>query len=114
MVNASVSLEPVPGDRVHKTTGYSLNTSNILQEVPLLVVAIQLKSTSTSPTDSPVVIHLQAVLTTLSHCTNMTLTVLLHPLSKQTRTTMCHCLDKELRTLTRAFSKFQCLMMIMS
>ena len=65
VVNASVSLEPVPGDRVNKTTGCSLNTSNILQEVPLLVVAIQLKSTSTSHTDSPVVIHLQAVLITL-------------------------------------------------
>ena len=36
MVNASISLEPVPSHRVNKTTGYSLNTSNILQEVPLL------------------------------------------------------------------------------
>ena len=102
VVNASVSLEPVAGDRVNKTTGCSLNTSNILQEVPLLVVAFQLKSTSTSPTDSPVVIHMQAVLITSSLCTNMILTVLLHPLSKQTRTTMCYCLDKELRTLTHA------------
>ena len=114
MVNASVSLEPVPGDRVNKTTGCSLSTSNILLEVLLLVVAIQLKSTSTSPTDSPVVIHLQAVLITLSLCTNMTLTVLVRPLSKQTRTTICHCLDRELRTLTHAFSKLVCLMMIMS
>ena len=114
MVNASISLEPVPGDRVNKTTGCSLNTSNILQEVPLLVVAIQLKSISTSHTDSPVVIHMQAVLITLSLCTNMTLTVLVRPLSKQTRTTMCCCLDRELRTLTHVSSKLKSLMMIMS
>ena len=114
MVNASVSLEPVAGDRVNKTTGCSLNTSNILKEVPLLEVAIQLKSTSTSHTDSPVVIHLQAALITLSLCTDMTLTALLRPLSKQTRTTMYHCLDEKLRTLTHAFSKLKISKMIMS
>ena len=75
VVAVGMIQEPVPGDRDNKTTGSSLHTSNILQEVPLLVVAIQLKSTSISPTDSPSVF--KAALITLSLCIDMTLTALL-------------------------------------
>ena len=107
VVPARMIQEPAPGDCCRKTTGCSLDTSNIHQEVPLLVVAIQLKSTSTSLSDSPSVSQHWAALITLSLCIDMTLTALLQKLTEQTTTTTCplHCLDRALRTLIHTFSK---------